>query len=209
MTTPRADAADPRGRAVVDHLATDLDAGFVQLVDHYGRTVHSVALRVTGHPLDAEDLSAEAFLRAYAALRGYPPERIAALQVRAWLVTILLNVWRNMVRDRSRRPALVTVADVPDRRSSGPSIEDQVEQAENGRVLGRLVTELPAQQRVAVVLRHIIGLPVAEIASILECPEGTVKSHVSRGLQRLRTQCALDPAGAGIVLTAVGSEEAS
>src|SRR5215213_3282974 len=167
-------SGEPSGDDVLDRLADDLDAGFVGLVERYGGIVHSIALRVTGHPMDAEDLSAEAFLRAYAALRRYPPDRIAALQVRAWLVTILLNVWRNMVRDRSRRPALVTVADVPDRRSSAPSIEDQVEQAENGRVLGRLVTELPAQQRVAVVLRHIIGLPVAEIASILECPEGTV-----------------------------------
>jgi RNA polymerase sigma-70 factor (ECF subfamily) len=50
-----------------------------------------------------------------------------------------------------------------------------------------LLAELPETQRLAVVLRHVLDLPYAEIAAVLGCPEGTAKSHVSRGLQRLRT----------------------
>jgi hypothetical protein len=51
------------------------------------------------------------------------------------------------------------------------------------------VAELPTPQRVAVVLRHVAGLPIAEIAAVRGCPEGTAKSHVSRGLRRLRSLC--------------------
>ena len=49
------------------------------------------------------------------------------------------------------------------------------------------ITGLSPTQRAAVVLRHIAGLSYAEVAAALGCPEGTAKSHVSRGLNRLRT----------------------
>ncbi len=77
-------------------LSKDLDGGFVELFGAYRRLVFSVAVRVCGQWAEAEDLTAEAFLRAYRALRGYPPERILALQPRAWLVTILLNSLRGV-----------------------------------------------------------------------------------------------------------------
>ena len=71
-------------------------------------------------------------------------------------------------------------------RDRGAEREEQVEQdlvhAEGARLLGRL----PEAQRTAVVLRHVEGVPTSEIAEILGCPEGTAKSHVSRGLRRLR-----------------------
>jgi RNA polymerase sigma-70 factor (ECF subfamily) len=66
-------------------------------------------------------------------------------------------------------------------------VEQAVESAERQRELGRLVGQLPVTQRLAVVLRHVVGLPMAEIAAVLKCPEGTAKSHVSRGLSKLRT----------------------
>ena len=50
-----------------------------------------------------------------------------------------------------------------------------------------MLTGLPPAQRTAVVLRHVVGLPYAEMAVVMGCPEGTAKSHVARGLQRLRT----------------------
>ena len=52
--------------------------------------------------------------------------------------------------------------------------------------LGALLAELSDAQRTAVVLRHVVGLSYAEVAVAMGCPEGTAKSHVSRGLQRLR-----------------------
>src|SRR5699024_9714514 len=56
-------------------LIVDLDSGFAAVVRCYGRVVYSVALRVAATPADAEDLAAEAFLRAFRALRGYDAAR--------------------------------------------------------------------------------------------------------------------------------------
>jgi RNA polymerase sigma-70 factor (ECF subfamily) len=167
-------------------LADDLDGGFVVLYDTYRRLVFSVALRLCGRWADAEDLSAETFLRAYRALAGYQPDRIAALRPRAWLVTILLNVWRNSQRAAARHAQSAPLDAVADRADPAENVERAVEQGETGRELAGLLARLPEQQRIAIVLRHVVDLSIAEISSALGSPDGTVKSHISRGLVRLR-----------------------
>ncbi|MGH3873083.1 MAG: RNA polymerase sigma factor [Pseudonocardiaceae bacterium] len=182
---PAAPAGD--AGALLAHLADDLDEGFADLVRSEERVVYSVALRMTRSSSEAEDLTAETFLRAYRALRGYDRGRVLALRPRSWLLTITLNTWRNSLRDASRRPDSVSIGDLPDSRASDQDVEQAVESAESQRELGRLVAQLPVAQRVAVVLRHVVGLPMVEVAAVLRCPEGTAKSHVSRGLSKLRT----------------------
>ena len=166
-------------------LSEDLDGGFVELFGAYRRLVFSIAVRVCGQSTEAEDLTAEAFLRAYRALRGYPPERILALRPRAWLVTILLNVWRNHVRAAARHPA-VDLASVTEPIDPGADVAAVIERRDTGQQLAGQLARLPEQQRIAVVLRHVNDLPISEIAEVLGCPPGTVKSHISRGLRRLR-----------------------
>jgi len=171
---------------LVERLARDVDSAFPDLVSDYGGVVYTAALRTTGCPADAEDLAAETFLRAYAALRGYPPERIAGLAVRPWLVTILLNLERNRRRMLARRPAHVPLeaGNEPAARGEGP--EQRTARHESGDLLAGLLGRLPERQRVAIVLRHIVDLGYPEIAGVLGVAEGTVKSDVSRGLTRLR-----------------------
>lgn len=173
--------------ALLASLVDDLDEGFAELVRRQEWVVYSVALRMTRSRTEAEDLTAETFLRAYRALRGYDRTRVLALRPRSWLLTITLNTWRNSVRDASRRPDLVCVADIPDSPADDQDVEHAVESAESQRELGRLIAQLPSAQRIAVVLRHVVGLPMVEVAAVLHCPEGTAKSHVSRGLSKLRT----------------------
>lgn len=178
---------------LLTRLADDLDTGFVDLFNAHRRAVYSTALRVSGRPADAEDMTAEAFLRAYRALRGYSPERIASLEPRPWLIRILLNVWHNARRSAGRRPQadpLDAVLEPVAPHDTGARAERQEKQAE----LARRLLRLPESQRVAVVLRHVSDLSLAEIAQVLGCPEGTVKSHISRGLARLR---ALSPEAKG------------
>ncbi len=166
-------------------LSRDLEGTFPDVVASYQDAVFTTALRMSGRREDAADAAAEAFLRAYTALRGYPAERIAALSVRAWLLTIVLNLVRNEARAASRRPAQVPLdrsAEVDG--TEGP--EAQAERHDGQARLGWLLTELPEAQRTAVVLRHVVGLPYAELAAAMGCPEGTAKSHVARGVQRLR-----------------------
>lgn len=171
---------------VCARLAKDLDDGFAVLVRHEERVVYSVALRVTGAHQDAEDLAAETFLRAYRALREFSADRIRELRPRPWLLTITMNTWRNMVRDRARRPTTVLTADPPERGADGATVEQVAERTEVQRELGALLARLPAPQRAAVVLRHVAGMSICEVAGALGCPEGTAKSHVSRGLAALR-----------------------
>ena len=153
----------------------------------YEGLLYSVALRLCDRPVEAEDLAAETFLRAYKALRDYGESRILELRPRSWLLTIVLNIWRNNIRNASRRPRQVTVADVPERLTATAGAEELVERDESSRELTALLAQLPPSQRIAVVLRHMEGLPMADIAAVLGCPEGTAKSHVSRGLQQLRS----------------------
>lgn len=140
---------------------------------------------MTGNRADAEDLAQEAFIRAYRALQGYPPVRIRQLRVRGWLWTIAINLCRNRARARSRKPeAFLPEGFEPADPASGP--EQVMLDLDGGRRLGKAVEALPAAQREAVVLRHVVGLPYAEIAEAVERPVGTVKAEVHRALVRLR-----------------------
>lgn len=167
-------------------LADDLDTGFAELYAAHRTVVFSTALRITGRWADAEDLTAEAFLRAYRALSGYDADRIGELQPRSWLLTILLNTWRNSRRTAAHQPATTSLEHAPEPADPAGSVEQQVERNETGRTLAAQLLRLPDHQRVAVVLRHVSGLSIDEIAEVLGVPAGTVKSHISRGLRRLR-----------------------
>ena len=169
-------------------LSIDVDGCFPEVVACHRQAVYTTALRMSGRPDDAADMAAEAFLRAYAALREYPAGRIGALRLRPWLVTIVLNVARNAARTASRRPAQAVLEPWADSSDNGEGPEDHASRHDGQARLGALLTELPDAQRVAVVLRHVVGLSYDEIVDVMGCPEGTAKSHVSRGLHRLRAR---------------------
>ncbi len=158
-----------------DRLASDLDSAFDDLVGALGDDVYSGLKRMHGDY--AADLTQETFIRAYRALGGYEPERIRDLRLRGWIWTIALNLGRNHVRDRSRRPQPLELHDVHPIADPEP-IDEALWQAR--------LDALPAAQRRAVVLRHVVGLSYAEMSAALGRPEGTVKTDVSRGLTRLK-----------------------
>jgi RNA polymerase sigma factor (sigma-70 family) len=87
-------------------LATDLDSHFRQLVEIYQRRLYLFALRLAGHPSDAEDIVQEVFLRAYHALKGFSAVKIRVVRLRQWLYAIALNVFRNRKR-RSEPPSIL------------------------------------------------------------------------------------------------------
>ena len=180
-----ADLGEEADQPIRRALRADLDDGFVLLFETYQRMMFSTALRVSGSWADAEDLTAEAFLRAYWALAGYPVERIDTLRPRAWLVTILLNGWRNRQRSAIRHPS-TALDEAQEPTDPHADVERVVAGRETSVELGELLAQLPTPQRVAVVLRHVGELSIAEIAEALGCAQGTAKSHISRGLARLR-----------------------
>ncbi len=173
-------------------LAADLEGSFPRLVVAYQDRLYAFALRLTASPRDAEEIAQDAFVRAYGALRGYPADRVRSLALNAWLYRIALNVARN--RLRKKRPAIVSIdqeddgapLDLPDDQSSSP--EALFELDEERKALARLLATLPERYRVAVTLRHVMGLSYAEVATILKQPTGTAKANVHRGVQLLRAR---------------------
>ena len=165
-------------------LAEDLDGGFVGLVEAYGRIVLTVAARATPVAEDAEDLAAEAFLRAYRALRRYDPARIRQLRVRPWLVTIVLNASRNARRDAARRPRTDPLAAGHEPVSPTRDAAELAETADAVRELAARLGALPAKQRVAVVLRHVVDLPLSEVAAVAGVPGGNGEIARRAGTRR-------------------------
>ena len=157
-------------------LADDLDGSFQTLVEAMGERIYWGLRRMSNNHQDAEDLTQETFIRAYTALRGYDRSRIMTLKPAPWLWTIALNLGRNSLRDRSRRPTFAEMTDVA---VEGPEVAD-------GAAWDARLSRLNRHQRAAVVLRHVTGMGTADIAKATGRPEGTVKADIHRGLARLR-----------------------
>ncbi len=166
-------------------LARNLDAAFPIFVRRFQSEIFTLVRRAGADRATAEDITAEALLRAYRALRGYRADRIRALRPGPWVVTIALNTWRNEMRRRARRPEapLVAAAGIP---GPGPDPEAAASMAADTEWLASALAGLPEPQRLAVVLRHVLDMKYRDIAESLSRPEGTVKSDVARGLAALR-----------------------
>jgi RNA polymerase sigma-70 factor (ECF subfamily) len=162
---------------LTSQLARDLDQAFPLVVEVMGSQLFWGLRRICGDHQDAEDLTQETFIRAYRALGGYDADRVRSLQLRPWLWTIAMNLGRNHIRDRSRRPTYVEL--------STEAATDDPEPVDSA-AWDRRLSGLSEAQRRAVVLRHVVGLGTAEIAIATGRPEGTVKADIHRGLARLR-----------------------
>ncbi len=178
--------AMPSPDQLAERAAADLDATFPDVLAAHGAAVYTTALRVSRQPSDAEDLAAETFVRAYRAMRGYSPERVRDLRLRPWLVTITLNLWRNQLRTAARAPRTVGLEAGPEPQATDGDPERAALEHRGTGWVGACLATLPDPQRQAVVLRHVVGLPYAEVAEAMGCPVGTAKSHASRGLASLR-----------------------
>jgi len=157
-------------------LVTDRDLGFTMLVRRYQPGIYSGARRLTHRHEDAEEVAQDTFLRAYRALDTYDDQRIKDLKIQGWLWTIALN----LCRDRATRPnrEMPGLAEPPDSTSDAMPIDSES--------WNRRLARLSDDQRTAVVLRHVADLTIRDISAATGRPEGTVKTDISRGLERLR-----------------------
>jgi RNA polymerase sigma-70 factor (ECF subfamily) len=174
-------------------LARDLDGTFETLVHAHVDRCHAIALRVTGNPHDAEEITQDAMVRAYRALATYEPERIRELRIRGWLATIVLNLCRNRARTRTLPSTplapLVEGGREPRAGDASDPAGIALRHADRDRLAVHLAA-LPERYRVPIVLRHVDDLSYAELATVLGRPEGTLKAQVHRGLALLRTAMA-------------------
>jgi RNA polymerase sigma-70 factor (ECF subfamily) len=169
-------------------LARDVDGAFAMLIDHHQDLVFGLARRLVRGQADAEDLAQDTFVRAYRALRGWPPERIEQLHLRGWLARICLNLGRNRARDITVRGGVaLAIEDVVEpHEQSSRSPERVAERRDEARRWVALLAALPMRYANAVALRHVDGLSYPEVAEALDRPLNTVKSDVHRGVAMLR-----------------------
>ena len=158
------------------------------LVIRHQNAAYSLALRFLRTREAAEDVTQEAFVRAWRAIDTFRGERF-----RSWLLRIVANAARDELRRRKRRPqrSLDETWDDSDMASIDPvepglGPQERAEQTELRGVLERAIAELPEEWRMVVLLSDVHGMSYEEIADAVDAPLGTVKSRLSRARARLR-----------------------
>ena len=162
---------------------------FEQLVRIHQGIALRVAYLVVRDPSEAEDVTQDAFVKAYRSLDRFRAEA----PFRPWLLRIVRNEALNQVRSTKRRETLALRAiNDPVSGDAAPSPEAEVmSEDESGRLLA-LIEDLPDRYRSVIVHRYLLGLSEEETSKILGLPTGTVKSRCSRALERLRSSLALE-----------------
>lgn len=155
------------------HVAGSTTA-FAQIVARHQNRLWAVALRMMRDPDDAADVVQDALVKAFRRADSFRGEAAVSTWLHRIVVTTAIDASRSA--SRAARP----LADL-----DPPEEHDGVAASETRADLAAALAAIPADQRAAVVLVDMGGLPVAEAAWILQCPPGTVKSRCSRGRSRL------------------------
>ena len=168
-----------------------------ELVRRHTRRVHNLCYRFTGNSTAAEDLSQEVFLRVFRTLPSYQPAQGA---FPTWLTSVTRNLLIDHYR-RTRRDRLTDSIDdapqVEEKRSTARAPDRLAEDSELSAQLQRGLASLSPDLREAVILRDLQGLEYGEIRTVLQIPEGTVKSRINRGrieLARILHEMGVRPA---------------
>lgn len=169
--------------------AGDKDA-FCLLARAYERRIYALALHYSRERQDAEDLSQEVWLKAYAALSTFRFES----SFYTWLRQITINCFLNHRRARSYRwQSLTSDSSVNEsylvRDDAGSQVRGLESTLQNHLVVGKVMQALAGvtpQQRLIFLLKHQEGMTYEEISKELGCSPGTVKKSVSRTIAKLR-----------------------
>jgi RNA polymerase sigma-70 factor (ECF subfamily) len=158
---------------------------FAEQVLPYAGQLHSVALRLTGNPVDAEDLVQETYVKAYAGFDHFEP----GTNLRAWLYRIETNAFYNAYRARRRRPEVLleSLEPVEAEHPATSSAEDAALAQMPDPALIAALSGLPSHMATTIYLADAEGYRYAEIAEITGVPIGTVMSRLHRARKRLRT----------------------
>lgn len=168
-------------------------AEFEKLIERTQRQAYNMAYRMTGNHEDAEDLTQEAYLRAYRSFRSYNRQ----LPFESWFFRILSNLFIDLLRRRPKQKALSLdqpvdggetgdenlLLQIPDEGSDPErNLMDQVMDER----LQKALAALPEAFRIAVLLCDVEGRSYEEIAEIMGSSIGTVRSRIHRGRLQLR-----------------------
>jgi RNA polymerase sigma-70 factor (ECF subfamily) len=158
-------------------LAGRADA-FEEIVIRYERAVYNLAVRTLRDSTEAQDATQEAFFKAYRALGSFRP----GAKFSTWIFTICYRLCCDRLAKRKR----LSGDELPDRAdpSAGPAA--LAERNDEALRLRAAIDALPEKYRAVITLYHLQGRQYEEIASVLNLPLGTVKTHLFRAKEQLR-----------------------
>lgn len=183
---------EPDWSDVVRRCLSGESHAWSELVRAHHRKVYSLCYRFTGSGTDAEDLTQDVFVKIYANLTSFDTSR-GSLQV--WITTMT----RNLLVDHFRRTKNLRATDSLDAgwdetgelrpvdrlESRGPTQHDMAAKREIAKMVQNALAQVSPELREAVILRDLQDMDYKEIAQVLNIPEGTVKSRISRGRAEL------------------------
>ncbi len=171
-------------QVLVERVQRGDKQAFGLLVSKYQRKLIRLLSRMIRDPAEVEDVAQEAFIKAYRALPGFRGESAFY----TWLYRIGINTAKNFLAAQGRRAPTSTGVDSEEAESfeDGEQLRDNntperiLMSKEIGNTVNAAMSELPEDLRTAIVLREIDGLSYEEIAQIMNCPIGTVRSRIFR-----------------------------
>lgn len=155
---------------------------FRELVEIHMRQAYDLAFGFVNDHDDAEDVAQEAFVKVFHSIKSFREDAGFG----TWLYRIVTNASLDRLKQRKRhtnRSVRIDQAEQSPMMTHNPSV-DSVDLAMH---MERALHELPTLQRAVVILRHIDGLSTRKVSEILQCSEGTVKTHLHRGLKKMRS----------------------
>lgn len=166
---------------LIRHAANGDTTAWEPLVLAHQEAVFRLCYLLLGDPDDAEDIAQETFLRAWNHLKRFDSTR----PLRPWLLSIASNLASNRRRSAGRYLAALTRA-FRNEPVSSASTEEKSAQYMEANDLWKAVQTLNVPDQQIIYLRYFLELSVTETAEALRVAEGTVKSRLSRALERLR-----------------------
>ena len=167
---------------LIDEAKSGSHEAFRSLVERYMKHAYNVAYSFVNDHDDAEDVAQEAFVRTYRSLHFFRGDS----EFSTWLYRIVMNLSLNRLKQKKTKsmrelPQLDAYANIAGSNPASSLLIDTKIHVE------KALHQLPTLQRSVVILRHIEGFSTKQVANILRCSEGTVKTHLFRGLKKMRT----------------------
>ena len=175
---PRRVRAEPDDGELVALALRGHPEAFATLVERYDRAVYHLSYRTLRDVEEARDATQEAFFKAFRSLRTFKP----GAKFSTWIFAIAYHA----CCDRLNRRKHFTGEELPERADAGPGPEAQVIALDEASRLRTAIDALPEKYRTVITLFHLQGKQYEEIATVLDLPMGTVKTHLFRAKEHLR-----------------------
>jgi RNA polymerase sigma-70 factor, ECF subfamily len=167
----------------------DVEA-FEQLIEGCQKKVFNIALRMIGNYEDASELAQEVFIKIFKSIKNFREDSLFS----TWVYKVTTNICIDELRRRKNRKVISLDEEIITQDGSisrqvedlSPTPQMQVEKKELKKIVNEAIKELSEEHRAMIIMREIQGFSYEEIAQILKCPEGTVKSRINRARNQLR-----------------------